>query len=264
MASSLCASVAVSLIKQDVQVHLFNGDRTRSSDGYESVVHPFMFVCQNISASNTNIQTHRLAELKDVLKDIYSEYLSRQAIVQKSEDEDPNFPAIILVVNDLFGIESFINNEIIENSAVEKNESTSRAGGFNFDYDIFSDQTSDSTQKEGQFREGVQIILSTLVKNGYRYNLHVVLAIKGDPTVWRTGRNVTNINNIMLFNDTEYADQIENSYYLKEMLKNISNDGEEETVAVWASRKSFSKVRPVIYKMTSQQEKDALGVLITG
>ena len=66
----------------------------------------------------------------------------------------------------------------------------------------------------------------------------------------------------MLFNDTEYADQIENSYYLKEMLKNISNDGDEETVAVWASRKSFSKVRPIIYHMSNKQERDALTALI--
>jgi hypothetical protein len=117
---------------------------------------------------------------------------------------------------------------------------------------------------EGQFREGIQNIVSTIVKNGYRYNLHMVLAIKGDPSIWRTGRSVTNINNIMLFNDTEYADQIENSYYLKEMLKNISNDGEPETVAVWASRKSFSKVRPVIYKMSDPQEREALQSLITG
>ena len=68
----------------------------------------------------------------------------------------------------------------------------------------------------------------------------------------------------MLFNDTEYADQIENSYYLKEMLKNISNDGDEETVAVWASRQSFSKVRPVIYKLSDQLEREALHSLVNG
>ncbi len=264
MASSLCTSVALSLLRQNVQVHLFNGDRTRTSDGYESVPHPFMYLCQNIGASGSRMQSHRLDQLKDVLKEMYSEYLSRQAIVQRADDEDPAFPAIILIVNDLFGIESFISNEIIENNVVEKAAPASRPGGFNFDYDIFSDQTPVSNQKEGQFREGIQNIVSTIVKNGYRYNLHLVLAIKGDPSTWRTGRSVTSINNIMLFNDTEYADQIENSYYLKEMLKNISNDGEAETVAVWASRKSFSKVRPVIYKMSNQQEREALHSLVTG
>ena len=264
MASSLCTSVALSLMRQNVQVHLFNGDRTRISNGYESVPHPFMYLCQNIGGSGSDMQTHRLDQLKDVLKEMYTEYLSRQAIVQKADDEDPAFPAIIVIVNDLFGIESFISNEIIESSGVEKAAPASRPGGFNFNYDIFSDQSPAPGQVEGQFREGIQNIVSTIVKNGYRYNLHMVLAIKGDPSIWRTGRSVTNINNIMLFNDTEYADQIENSYYLKEMLKNISNDGEPETVAVWASRKSFSKVRPVIYKMSDPQEREALQSLITG
>ena len=264
MSSSLCTSVALSFLKQNVQVHLFNGDRTRTTDGYESVPHPFMYLCQNIGASGSRMQSHRLDQLKDVVKEMYSEYLNRQAIVQRADDEDPVFPAIILIVNDLFGIESFISNEIIENSAVEKASPASRPGSFNFDYDIFSDQTPAPSQKEGQFREGIQNIVSTIVKNGYRYNLHMVLAIKGDPSTWRTGRSVTSINNIMLFNDTEFADQIENSYYLKEMLKNISKDGEPETVAVWASRKSFSKVRPVIYKMSNPQEREALYSLITG
>jgi hypothetical protein len=223
-----------------------------------------MYLCQNIGGSGSDMQTHRLDQLKDVLKEMYTEYLSRQAIVQKADDEDPAFPAIILIVNDLFGIESFISNEIIEGNGAEKVAPAPRSGGFNFKYDIFSNQSPASSQVEGQFREGIQNIVSTIMKNGYRYNLHMVLAIKGDPSIWRTGRSVTNLNNIMLFNDTEYADQIENSYYLKEMLKNISNDGEPETVAVWASRKSFSKVRPIIYKMSNQQERQALLSLITG
>lgn len=264
MASSLCTSVALSLLRQNVQVHLFNGDRTKTSDGFESFSHPFMFLCQNIGTSSSKMQSHRLDQLKNVLKDMYSEYLSRQAIVQSADDEDPAFPAIVLIVNDLFGIESFVNNEIVENSVVEKAAPASKPGGFNFDYDIFSDQSSASNQNEGQFREGIQNILSTIIKNGYRYNIHVILAIKGDPSTWRIGRSVTSLNNIMLFNDTEYADQIENAYYLKEMLKNISNDGEPETVAVWASRKSFSKVRPIIYSMSNRQERDALQSLITG
>lgn len=261
MAASLCTSVAVSLMRQQIEVHLFNGDRTRTTDGYDSTPHSFMYLCQTLSTSNSMMKSHRLDQLKDVLSDVYSEYLKRQKIVQKADFEDPTFSPIAIVVNDLFGIESFISNEIIESSVTEAVAPATKPGGFNFDYDIFSDQTSSSTT-EGQFREGIQNIVSTLVKNGYRYNIHVVLAIRGDPATWRTGRSVTSINNIMLFNDTEYADQIENSYYLKEMLKNISNDGDEETVAVWASRKSFSKVRPIIYRMSNKQERDALTALI--
>ena len=264
MASSLCTSVALSLLRQNVQVHLFNADRTRISEGYESFPHPFMDLCQNVGTFGSKMQNYRLDQLKDVLKEMYSEYLRRQSIVQRTDEEDPAFSAIILIVNDLFGIESFTSNEIIESDATDLTTSDSRPGGFNLDYGIFSDKTIESSRKEGQFREGLQKIVSTIIMNGYRYNLHMVLAIKGDPSTWRTGRSVTGINNIMLFNDTEYSDQIENSYYLKEMLKNISNDGEEETVAVWTSRKSFTKVRPVIYKMSDQQEREALISLVNG
>ena len=62
----------------------------------------------------------------------------------------------------------------------------------------------------------------------------------------------------------EYADQVDNSYYLKEMLKNISNDGEDETMAVWTRRRQFSKIRPIIYKLNRSDEEDALKKLIKG
>ncbi len=264
MASSLCSSIAVSLLRQDVVVHLFNGDRTRVSDGSGSSPHSFMYYCQNIGATKSKEQSYRLDQLKDVLRDIYAEYLSRQASVQSAVDEDPSFPPIILIVNDLFGIESFNCNEIIESGLADNKESSSRPGGFNFDFDIFAEQSQSASTKAGQFREGVQVVLSTLLKSGYRYNIHVVLAIKGDPSIWRAGRTITGINNVLLFNDTEYADQIDNSYYLKEMLKNISNDGEEETVAVWARRNAFSKIRPIIYDIANQKELEALQMLIAG
>ena len=43
IASSLCASVAVSLLRQNVEVHLFNGDRTKIAEGGEPMPHPFMY-----------------------------------------------------------------------------------------------------------------------------------------------------------------------------------------------------------------------------
>ena len=122
----------------------------------------------------------------------------------------------------------------------------------------------ETRREAGQFRESIQNIMNALLKNGYRYNLHIVLAIKGDPSTWRNLHIVSEINNVVLFNDTGYAAQIENAYYLKEMLKNISNDVEEETMAVCSSKKSFSKIRPIIYKMSKQDEKDALDKLIKG
>ena len=263
MSSSMCASIALSLMKQDIELHLFNGDRTKASDGHGLVPHPFMYICQSISPDNNRIHNHRLDQLKNVVKDMYAEYLKRQADAQKADDEDPQFPAIVLIVNDLFGIECFNNNDIIESNADTGTESSPGTGGFDFNYDIFTASSSSSEQSSEKFREGIQNIISNFVKNGYRYNIHVVLAIKGDPSIWRTGRSVTTVNNVLLFNNTEYTDQIENSYYLKEMLKNIFNDGDEETIAVWTNRKVFSKIRPVIYKLSDVKEKEALDSLIS-
>lgn len=261
MSSSMCASIAISLIKQDLQIHLFNGDRAKISDGYNLAPHPFMYICQKLSSVKETVHNHRLDQLKDVVKEMYVEYLKRQAEAQKA-DEELLFPASVLIVNDLFGIESFINNEIIENNENTGAKQSAGIGGFDFNYDIFAAEPLPQSQNAEQFREGIQNIITTLLKNGYRYNIHVVLAVKGDPSIWRTGRNATNINNVLLFNNTEYADQIENSYYLKEMLKNISSDEGEETIAVWVNRKSFSKIRPIIYSLSNPDEINALDDLI--
>ena len=262
ISSSLCTSIAASLQRQNVRLHLFNADRTRVSDGYETVPHPFMYFCQSINGASMNIQSHRLDQLKDVLKEMYSEYLIRQAIVQGAEDEAPAFSSIVLIINDLFGIESFNNNEIVEGntSAEEENNLVKENDDFNFS--LFDSPELTSRNSSGQFREGLQSIITILLKNGYRYNLHLVLAIKGDPATWRTGRSFTSATKTILFNDTEYADYFDNSYYLKEMLKNIANDRDEETVAVWAGRKSFSKIRPIIFKISNPKEKEALESLI--
>jgi hypothetical protein len=123
---------------------------------------------------------------------------------------------------------------------------------------------SGATQKGSQFRENIQTIISTLVKNGYRYNLHIVLAIKGDPSAWRNSRIVSEMNNVVLFNTTQFADHIENSYYLKEMLRNIANENGDETMAVWAGKRSFSKIRPIIYKLSNPTERELIDALIKG
>ncbi len=265
IASSLCASIAVSLIRQNVEVHLFNGDRTKIAESGETVPHPFMYVCQSIASSGIEqVSNHRLDQLKDVLKNSYSEYLKRQALVQSAEDEDPVFKPLFIVINDLFGIESFSNNDIIESDSESGNAQETIGRGLDFNYDIFG-QNNAAGKEKGQYREGIQNIMNVLLKNGYRYNMHVVLAIKGDPATWRTSRITSDVNNIILFNEAfDYADQVENGYYLKEMLKNISNDGRDETMAVSVTRKSFSKIRPIIYKMNEQQERDALEKLVKG
>ena len=50
----------------------------------------------------------------------------------------------------------------------------------------------------------------------------------------------------------------------KKMLKNISNDGEEETMAIWSNRKTFSKIRPIVYKLSDSGEMSAIDTLIKG
>lgn len=269
IASSLCTSTAISLMRQNVKVHLFNGDRTRLQEGNESWQHPFMCLCQFAAESGGNLENHRLDQLKDLMRNLYEEYHNRQALVQKAEFEDPVFEPIFLIINDLFGIEGFTNNEMIENSIASNQAERADDNGYAytdlpFGYSIDSSDMGSPKKETGYFRETIQKIMSDILKNGYRYNMHVVLAIKGDPSIWRNAHVSSGVNSIVLFNDTEYADQIENAYYLKEMLKNISNDGGEETMAVWFGKKTFSKLRPIIYKMSAASEKEAIDRLVKG
>ena len=259
LSSSLCASIAGSLIRQGACVHLFNGDKIRIQNGYESVPHPFMSICQGASAQ-ANAHNYKLSEFDSVLAKLYAEYLRRQSEVQKSDDDVPTFDAEFLVINDLFGIESFISNNMVEGgdlSAAAAPVQTSK-------YDFLSARATTTAQNAGQFKESTQTIVSNLVRNGCRYNIHIILAIKGEPSVWRNSRIMTEVNNIVLFNPTQFADHIENSYYLKEMLRNIANENGEETMAVWASKRSFSKIRPIIYKMFAPAERGLLETLIKG
>lgn len=265
IASSLCTSIAVSLLKQNVVVHLFNGDRVKMQEENGTVPHSFMYVCQNINAVTSLGQSHRPDELKDVMRDLYSEYLKRQEFDQKADEEYSEFPALFLIVNDLLGIECFCSNEIIENSAAEIESDDFSDKGANFQHDIFSVSNTYSKKKNGRFGDSIQNIMSTLIKDGYHYNIYMILAIKRDFSVWRNARIVSEyIDNVVLFNSTEYASQMENTYYLREMLKNISNVGGEETMAVWSGPKSSSKIRPIIYNMSNEQERKSVELLVKG
>jgi len=259
ISSSLCTSIACSLARQGARIHLFNGDKSKIQDGYESFQHPFMYFCQNIVATMPNAQNYKLSEFCDVVKTLYTEYLRRQSEVQKSEDDVPTFEAEFLVVNDLFGIEDFVSNGMVESAVA--NAPATQANRFDM---LASRIASSSTQGGSQFREDIQTIISTLVRGGYRYNIHVVLAIKGDPSTWRNSRIISEVNNIVMFNATHFADQIENSYYLKEMLRNIANENGDETMAVWAGKRSFSKIRPIIYKLSDPTERELIETLIKG
>ena len=259
IASSLCASIALSLIRQNVTVHLFNGDRSKIRTETDTVAHPFMYLCQNIQTDY--VQSHRLDQLKDVIQTLYSEYLNRQNLVQKSDDEEPEFMPVFLIVNDLLGIESFTNNIMVESESQTKQ--TPNADGFNLDFDIFSNEVT-SNVDGGSFRESIQTIMNVLLKNGYRYNMHLIIGVRGDASSWRNSHGVADTCNAIIFNSTEYADQMENSYYLKEMLRNISNDGSNETMAVWSHKRNYSKIRPIIYNMADSQEKGTFDSLMKG
>ena len=261
IASSFCASIVLSLLRQNVKVHLFNGDRTKVAFDNEVVQHPYMHVCQELGNKNENIVNHRLDQLPDVLKTFYSDYLERQSTVQRAEYEDPTFAPLFLVINDLFGIESFVANVAIESDNKTPND-TETKNGFGFNYDIFTDRSSVST--DGSFKETIQNILNILIKNGYRYNIFIVLSLRGDPATWRGFRLSSEFNNVFMFNDTEYSDQIDNSYFMREMLKNISNYGEQETLAVCSTKKRFSKIRPIIYNLSNSTELEAIDLLIEG
>ena len=266
IASSLCSSFVLSLARQKVAMHLFNGDRIKAQDEKGTVTHPFMYICQNADALGANIMNHHLTEFSDVLKGVYAEYLKRQALYQKEEDEDPEFEPLFLVINDLFAIEAFSNNEMVKGDVASEMDNVVPGAAFdltNIDLDVeFADFTASKSANKGSFRENMQTILSTLLKNGWRQNIHLILAIKGDPYTWRNSRVVSETSNIVLFNRTEYADQMENAYFLKEMLKNISNEGEYETMAIWSNRKTFSKIRPIIYKMSKAEEASAVDLII--
>lgn len=266
LASSLCSSFVLSLAKQGVLIHLFNGDRTKVQEEYDTIEHSFMYVCKNADVLGTKVKNHHLNEFSAVLKEIYSEYLRRQKLYQKAEDEDSEFAPMFLVINDLFAIEAFTNSEIVEGESENETNNDSSVGSSNLsniDLDAVFEGLIKPT-RSGSFRENVQSILSTLLKNGWRQNMHLILAIKGDPYTWRNSRVISDTSKIILFNTTDYADQMENTYYLKEMLKNISNDGEEETMAIWSNKKTFSKIRPIIYKLSNPDEMSAINTLIKG
>jgi hypothetical protein len=136
---------------------------------------------------------------------------------------------MFLIVDDLFAIKSFEENEELENL-------------------------------ENIDAEEIQTIILNLLKTGWRYNIHLVLAIRDNLNSWY-GFDNGDANSILLFNDTDAADNMDNPIQLKEMLKNISNEF-DETMAVWSKGKSYSKIRPIIYDMSDSNEKMKLDILI--
>ena len=240
ISSSICAMVALGLIGRKAEVHLFNADKQKTIISDDTVVHPFMYVSNKLGG-------HKLDEFDSVIESIYCTYLERRSYVQKcDEDELPEFESIFLIVNDLFGIEKFeLNNMISHREIPSNNESQT------YNFSVFEDNSDNSNSMD--FNERIQDILAKLVKTGYRYNIHVVLAIKGDPMSWRNIRP-SDVNNVILFNPTQYVTQIDNQYFVREMLNNIAADTKDETMAVFVNHKRINKMRPILLDMSNDSD----------
>ncbi|MBR2295273.1 MAG: hypothetical protein IJ869_05885 [Clostridiales bacterium] len=248
ISSSICTSISISLMRQHCKAFLFNADRTKQSFGGTLENPPFMYLCNIVGNTGNRVSSYRLDQFLDIVGDLYDEYRNRLDIVQKSENSGvPSFEDLYLIVNDLFGIESFKRNDTItKNSA---------------DYDLPTSTYSIFGNRDNSKGDSIQNALSIMLKDGYKYNIHVVLAIKGDPANWRNMRP-TDVNNAIIFNSTQYISQVENQYYVKEMLSNISSDRGEETLAVWINKKHISKIRPIIYDMSKPDEVNSINAFL--
>ena len=256
IASSLCTSIALSFARQNIHIHLFNADRIKSQ--YDDVIsqHPFAYLCGLVKHELPWVESHSLNEFAQIVKSIYAEYIKRLELVQKSdEDDNPAFENICLIVNDLFGIQQFISNDYLE----ETKDSTGNQSNNRFDFSILEASSLDS--QKTLFKERIQDALMKLVKDGYRYNINIVLAIKGDPGLWRNMRP-SDINNVILFNPTQYANYVDNQFYVREMLKNISPETGSETLAVCINKKHVSKMRPFIFDMSNPTEVGGIDSLL--
>ena len=124
IASSLCSSVALSLINQGVTTHLFNGDRSYSvTEIGERVEHPFMYLCNN--SAKDNAKAHKTSELLSVLSGLYSEYLHREKLYNDESDECDSFEPIVTIINDAFAINAIKNNDAIVSQSSVANEGIS-------------------------------------------------------------------------------------------------------------------------------------------
>lgn len=262
MSSSICTSIALSLVSQKESIHMFNGDKTPMANDDGKFDHPFMYICNNITNYNTNYKNYKLAQFKDVVRNLYSEMLSREQ-QQQMADDSIEFKNEFLLVNDLLGIPCFTNNEMIENNDVSTSDVniSEKYSVFSGDIfgggDLFADNAYNTSTTDSNFRINIQNAFETLVEKGFKYNIHVIASIKRSSSDWYP-RTAFQLGRLLLFNENDYASDLENSYYVKEMLKNISNNGIDETLAVWFSKKSLSKIRPIIYDISNNRDKQLI------
>ena len=249
IASSLCTSVALSLIKQDISVHLFNGDKSKVQSGDDVFPHAFMYLCSKLACLDSKVKYHKSNQLPSVLNDLYNLYAERENMAQQFEDEDYSFEAEFVVINDAAGIKAIMDNEIV-NRAESKSDH------------LLSSRLRSSSGSRANDDVSTQTVLDTLLKNGYRFNIHLIMAVRGDPSELKYLRNLSVAKNIFLFNNCDSTSGFGDTYFIKEMLKNISNNGDQETMAVYSQNRRLSKIRPVIYNLNNAEEKRMIDDLI--
>ena len=255
IASSLCTSVALSLIRQDVKIHLFNGDKSKIQSGDDIYPHAFMYLCGKTDNDNSKITYHKSSELSSVLIDIYNRYVERENLAQQFEDEDNIFDAEFIIINDPSGIKSIIDDVSVSNSDT---------GNTTDDLLKRRMMVSNSNNVRANFNTSTQKIIDTLMKDGYRYNIHVIMAVKGDISEFRSFRSVASVKNVFMFNAFDGRPVLGDAYFIREMLKNISDENGYETMAVYSQNGKLSKIRPVIYYLNNSVETGMIDELIAG
>ena len=265
ISSSLCVSVGLSLINQGIKTHMFNGDRSYSiSDDGDRVEHPFMYVCNNLV--NACAKTHKTNEIANILSELYSEYLRREKLYNDESEECETFEPIITIINDAYAINAIKNNDAVvsqnkKNSSIintmtqnDAKEESDEASMFDIlknmdsadkdedsiNMDVFNDfgrQVQNLSDLQGfSFKSSVQEVLKKLLLEGYRVNMFVIMSIKGGDD-YSISAIIPEIKNLVLFNETQYAQYVGNSMFAKEMLSNISNAPQDESMAVLVSKK---------------------------
>ena len=259
IASSLCTSIALSLQRQNVSIDLFNADRSKEQGDEASYSNPFTEYCQSVG-NGSSVRTHTSIEFKEVVGKMYTEYLKRKELDQMAEGDEQSYEPLFLIVNHLMGIIDYAADELIGQGADNENP----LAFLNSDSQIPTSPQDYTTDNRTNDRVYIQQAVEKLLKDGYRFNIYLILAIKDDSETWRALRSVTSIQNVVLFHQTEYADQINNAYTIREILKGIHVENEEQTLAVRISKNSISKIRPIIYKMSIAEEKQTLKQMIEG
>ena len=147
-----------------------------------------------------------------------------------------------------------------------KNDQASVEKGNRYSFGLGMDwQKTNSVHTEDQFSIRIQDALTQLFSNGYRYNMYLIASVNGDPYLWKQlSQILPEMKHSLLFNTTQFADQVEDSYIIKQMLKNIANSNGTETMAVCTGKGEISKLRPIIYDMTMQEEIDSVNAIVDG